>query len=91
MAAWLAILSADGGHGSYLPAAILFPFTMLFSVAVGVVSPVLLAVAIAQYPVYGLLLAFGRHSRRKWAELACVHAVFAVVAFFLVMESKSFG
>jgi hypothetical protein len=83
--------AADGGHGTYLPAAMLFPYTMLISVAIGDVSPVLLSVALVQFPVYGSLLAFNQHRRRMWIALTCVHAVFAIAAFFLVMESKTFG
>jgi hypothetical protein len=69
----------------------LFPYTMLSAVAIGGISPVLLALALVQYPAYGSLLAFNQHRRRMWIALTCVHAVFAIAAFFLVMESKTFG
>jgi len=91
LAAWFALAAAGGGHGTYVPAAILFPFTMLISVKVGIISPVLLAGALAQYPIYGFLLAIGRHPRWRWAGLACVHMVFAVAAYFLVKGSEIFG
>jgi hypothetical protein len=64
---------------------------MLVAAVVGAISPVLIAVALAQYPIYGSLVAIGQRPRRMWAGLACVHAVFAAIALFLVMRSETFG
>jgi hypothetical protein len=91
LAAFFALGAAGGGHGTYRPAAVLFPFTMLAAGKIGVISHVLIAVALAQYPIYGLLLAVGERRRRVWAIIACVHIVFASAALFMVMGSDIFG
>jgi len=49
-------VAAAGGYGSYVPATLLFPFTMLWARASGAVSGAALALALAQYPLYGWLL-----------------------------------
>lgn len=91
LAALVAAGAAGAGHGTYVPAAILFPFTILFSALVGSNPPVLIALALAQYPIYGVLVARAKRSTRVWAGLVCVHGVSAAAALFLVTQSASFG
>jgi len=52
----LAIVSAGAGHGSYLPAKVLFPYTMLSTHLSGKISTTFLALAIMQFPLYGVIL-----------------------------------
>lgn len=91
LAALVAAGAAGGGHGTYVPAAILFPFTMSISALVGKIPTVLVALALAQYPIYGVLVALAKRSTRVWAGLVCVHGVSAAAALFLVTQSASFG
>jgi len=71
-------VAAAGGHGSYLAATVLFPFTMLWARASGAVSGAALALALAQYPLYGWLLSRSRSRgalRHGRFFLAMLHGV----------------
>ena len=52
----IAYLSAGFGHGNYIWAKILFPYTMIFAMIIGEISKYLIALMIAQFPIYGLIL-----------------------------------
>ena len=52
-----AVASAGAGHGHYLWAKILFPFTMLSARVFGSITVPFIALAIVQFPLYGLILA----------------------------------
>jgi hypothetical protein len=91
LAAVVAVSAAGGGHGTYLPAAILFPFTMLISAVLGRIPAWLAAFALAQFPIYGLLVVIGHAPRRLWVGVLCFHVVFAAAALYLVIRSDSFG
>jgi ABC-type glycerol-3-phosphate transport system permease component len=84
---FLGIASGGVGHGDYVLARILFPFTMLAAVvfAESITVP-LIVLAVAQYPLYGIIL--GAANVRGKMLLASVillaaHAVFAVACFIL--------
>lgn len=53
-----AILSAGAGHGSYFLAKILFPYTMLSTSLFESITTPFILLAIVQFPLYGLILAF---------------------------------
>jgi hypothetical protein len=84
----LAVLAAGAGHGTYLPAKILFPFAMLASV--GVLSLSFTAVLAAlQFPVYGLLLGAAFRSPRfvlYVTILSCAHFAVAAVDIFMPLD-----
>jgi hypothetical protein len=52
----LVVLFAGGGHGTYLPAKVLFPYTMLLAMTARTITNPLIVLAIAQFPVYGLII-----------------------------------
>jgi hypothetical protein len=91
VASVVAVSAAGGGHGTYLPAAILFPFTMAASAVIGRVPAALVAVALLQFPVYGSLVAISARTNRACVGLAGVHTAVAVAALFLVMRSGNFN
>src|SRR6266404_697210 len=64
-AGWL----AGGGHGTCLPAILLFPYAMGGALALGTSDPALLAVALIQYPVYGALIGAADDRRGRTAVL----------------------
>lgn len=57
----MALFSAGAGHGSYSIAKILFPYTMLS--AFPITEP-FMVLAVIQFPIYGLILAFSVKSER---------------------------
>ena len=81
---------AGAGHGTYFPAALLFPFTMLLALWVGTISPPLVALALVQYPVYGLLLAKLKGSQQALQYVFSLHAIAALIAGIAVAMSDGF-
>lgn len=91
LAAGVATWAAGGGHGTYIPGALLFPFTMLLAIAGGEISPLLLGFALVQFPAYGYLLALREKVAAMPVGLALVHTVAATAAIFLTLRSDAFG
>ena len=82
----LAVFAAGGGHGTYLPAKILFPFAMLATVFGRSVTLFYAVLALLQFPIYGLLLGAAFRSRRFLLcviILSCAH--FSVAAVDILM------
>jgi hypothetical protein len=82
MSFWL----AGAGHGTYIPAIVLFPYTMGIAVALGNIAVPLVVLALAQYPAYAALLGCASSQRRRraiWVILARLHvaAVLVTLAF----------
>lgn len=82
----LAYVTVSAGQGTYVFAKILFPYTMTLTALTGVVTPMLIAVALAQYFIYGFILDWARSVRRVWRGVALVllaHVIFVALAFTL--------
>jgi hypothetical protein len=90
LAAFVAVGAAGAGHGTYVPAAILFPFTMSLSALSGIITPVLMVLGLAQYPLYGASVGLAKSSTRVWVGLACVHVAAVAVALFLMIRFGNF-
>lgn len=83
----VAVMFASGGHGTYLPAKLLFPFTMLLTLFGGPIGVGGIAAAVLQFPLYGAAVAAGAgtgQARRVAAVVAGVHAVVVALALVLV-------
>jgi hypothetical protein len=81
----LAVASAGAGHGNYLWAKVFFPFTMLSTAVFQSITTFFLAVAVIQFPIYGLLI--GRCARQRKALMASgvilsVHLIAIGLAFY---------
>ena len=73
-------LIAGGGHGSYLPAKVFFPYTMLLTAwSDDSISPFGLVVAALQMPLYSMFVDIGKRRKAKGAWLARVGIAHAVV------------
>jgi hypothetical protein len=61
------LFCAGAGHGSYLPAKLLFPLPMALTGITGSITRPLLIIAGLQYPLYGLLVGWliGRNQVRR--------------------------
>ena len=70
-----AVSSSGLGHGNYLLARLLYPYTMLLSDRVGEISAPLVALAIAQFPLYGATI--GTAYPRKWLRIVTFGGVSA--------------
>jgi hypothetical protein len=76
-----AIASAGAGHGNYFLAKLLFPYSMLLTRATGdsITTP-LIALAVVQFPVYGLAAA-SFNTKRFSSYLFALHVIFACLCF----------
>jgi hypothetical protein len=82
----VAVFAAGAGHGTYLPAKILFPFAMLASVFGRSITLPYVVLALVQFPIYGLLLGAVFRSRRFVLciiILSCAHFAVAAVDIFM--------
>ena len=85
----IGVLAAGGGHGTYLPAALLFPFTMLLASFTSSIAAPAVALAVLQFPAYGYLAGravSGRMARVALA-IAAVHGASALCALWLLRGS----
>ncbi len=76
----LAIGSAAGGHGNYVLARILFPYTMLSALFFNVISPPFIMLALLQFLLYGMILGEAAERKRFRFVLAIILAAHALAA-----------
>jgi len=80
-----AIASAGAGHGNFLLAKLLFPYSMLLThLTSGAISQPLIALAFVQFPLYGFA-ASSFSTRRSLLGLFLVHAASATLCFVWVL------
>lgn len=77
-----AIMSGGAGHGSYITARVLFPFSMLLSQLEGVIGPVAMGVGLLQFPLYGALIGRTVAAKTSWILLLATAHLVAVLACF---------
>jgi hypothetical protein len=83
----LAIASGNMGHGGYGFARLLFPYSMLLTLATGgTITNPLIALAAAQFPIYGMLLCISTLISRRFfyfaaIGIAAIHLLAAAVCF----------
>jgi hypothetical protein len=88
----LAVVSGGGGHGNYLWAKILFPYTMVStSIFESITTPFIL-LAIIQFPLYGIALGMANR-KHKVAQmivvLSVVHLLAVTITFLFSNDNFS--
>lgn len=87
-----AAASAGAGHGTYLLAKILFPFTMLSTLIFGSINAPAIALAVLQFPFYGFVLGKANVKgtlRTRAAVLLLIHMLAVAVCFILISDNFS--
>lgn len=79
------LLFAGSGHGTYLPAKLLFPYTMLSTVSGGSISEVFLVIAVVQFPFYGLILGLAAKAHNFGFAVKLITIVHIVSVFLCLM------
>ncbi|WP_183926517.1 hypothetical protein [Sphingomonas sp. BK069] len=79
-----AIMSGGTGHGSYVAARVLFPFSMLLTRLEGEIGPVAMGAGLLQFPLYGALVG-------RTVTVKTDRAVFFVAAVHLVAGLACFS
>lgn len=82
-----AVASAGAGHGSYLFAKLLFPYSMVISGfrGIGIVAVVM---ALAQWPTYGLMLAATFGTPRYKITTGLIISIHCVVVIVVVLLDR---
>jgi hypothetical protein len=89
---WIIIVAAGAGHGSYVPAKLIFPVGMLGPVFRQSLTPPWVIAVVLQFPIYGLLIGRAYHSRRVRLTALCVAAFhFLVAAVSFVCDHGAFS
>lgn len=71
----LTIFFAGGGHGTYLPAKLIYPFTMIIAELKGEIGVVGIILAITQIPTYALILKKKPNWKYYFIGLHCVAVI----------------
>src|SRR5215831_5989879 len=69
-AALLAVASGGAGHGNYLFARVLFPYTMLLTRLTETVTLPLIVLGLAQFPLYGAVVSLATSRGPAWYAVA---------------------
>lgn len=72
------------GNGNDVPAVLLFPFTRLVSAYFEVGAPVLLGLALLQYPIYGVVIGHLWPLRRGSVCIIAIHVAAAALALYVL-------
>jgi hypothetical protein len=86
------MVSAGAGHGDYFFAKVLFPFTMLSATVFNSITFPFILLAIAQFPIYGIILGFANLKNKLIVSaigLLVIHLLTFAVCFLLTGESFS--
>ena len=79
----IALASTGAGHGDYIGARLLFPFSMLLMLLEDAIGPIAIMVGLLQFPLYGAVIgrALFSNAGKPIHLLASIHFV-AVMACF---------
>jgi hypothetical protein len=86
----LGLGSAGAGHRDYVLARILFPYTMLAALFFDTIVAPFVALAIAQFPLYGIVLGLAARGGRFLSALVFIlaaHVLAAAVCFIKFSEN----
>ena len=88
----LGLASAGVGHGDYFLARILFPVTMISAVIFDSITIPFLILAVAQFPIYGVVLGTANvKSKLPRAAVGVVLAHLLAVAVCFLLTSENFS
>jgi hypothetical protein len=93
---YLAAVSAGAGHGSYLWAKILFPYTMLSILIFGLSAPLIRIgiwlLTFIQIPLYGIILGFACQKQRfSRIIVALLAAHLLAIVIYMLFANGNFG
>ena len=89
----LSVFLAGAGHGVYAPMIVCFPYSMLLAELNGSIAKPHIALAFAQYPLYGALIGISwsrPKAWRLWLGLSAVHLGVVTIAVLISMKQRTF-
>jgi hypothetical protein len=88
---FLVIWFAGGGHGTYLPANLIFPYSMIIGYNNDRITDLAMILALVQIPVYGIVLGIAnRFACFNIFSLIILSIHFLAVVVVMGMDSKNF-
>jgi len=84
------VFLAGGGHGTYIPMKIFFPYTMLSTINNTSISGAFIIIAIIQYPIYGIIVQYAKSEklkRTRFAIISVIHIIAMILALILGNEN----
>lgn len=84
----LVTLAAAGGHGTYAPFIIIFPYTMLSTVFYEVIKVSFLFVGLFQYPFYGLVMSWAVIKKFKNQAILALALTHLIAVFIVLARTK---
>lgn len=89
---FLALLSGGAGHGNYLWARMLFPYTILSALISKSITTPFALFAIIQYPLYGVALGLANNRHKLFQMIVAVsliHLLAVTICFLFPSENFS--
>jgi hypothetical protein len=80
------VVAAEGGHGSYYLAKMLFPYTMASTAFTSYITRPIVCLGVLQFPAYGLILDWARSTGRQGQYAIAfvgIHLGFVALAFLI--------
>ena len=84
LAGLVALLLTGPGHGSGIPAVVLFPIMRLLVAFVRLPAAVVMGVGLLQYPVYGAVIGLMKSPWRGLALVVTIHVAAAVYTLYVL-------
>ena len=83
---FVAVVAAGGGHGTYIPATVFFPYAMGIADLHEQIGVIPILMALLQFPIYGLALG----SFNKKVVLILLLLTHSAAAFWIIKHSVHF-
>jgi len=82
----ICIFLMGGGHGTYIPTKLFFPYTMLSTIGNESMSTFFIIIGLSQYPMYGLIIQYAKSEKSKTSRfftILVVHIIAVILVFAL--------
>jgi hypothetical protein len=83
----ICMFAMGAGHGTYLPATLIFPTAMLIAILAGQINSIAMLVALIQYPLYALILNNMKSNQSRGIAASIIVAVH-IGSIIYVMQNK---
>lgn len=74
----IVVFFAGGGHGTFIPMKLLFPYSMIIGIANENINWVAIVISIIQFPIY----IFTLHKKSKWKLIVPILHILAIIIVF---------
>jgi hypothetical protein len=81
----VALIADPGGHGTHVPAQILFPYAMLLASLAGGLTEFGILLALVQFVAYGLIAGWGLSKGRERLVTVCLFASHALALLLIYL------